>query len=215
MRPHRDAPTRHHGAHVRHGALQAQRLCPRVTCHAAAQGCALLGAWRTPRAWPGTLVGAVCGRVPGGDRTAVPVSAAAVGLTDVHTGSLAAPTTPTLGLRVNAGRPPPPPLSTSWAHVLRPPVLRVPVSPPGTLGTRPQSPGRPARPGHLLSQVRHVQGQLQPDFVIVAHAAAGPGRVGGGGLPGLFEPLQALLHLPDGLQDVGHGLVVPGDRRFR
>lgn len=64
----------------------------------------------------------------------MPVSAAAVGLTDVHTGGLAAPTTPTLGLRVNAGRPPPPPLSTSWAHVLRPPVLRVPVSPLGTLG---------------------------------------------------------------------------------
>lgn len=206
---------------MRHGALRAQRLCPRVTCHAAAQGCALLGAWRTPRAWLGTLVGADCVRAsprrgpnrragecrcrgPHGRPHRRPRSA-----NDTDAGSQGQCRAPA------APRPPPPPLSTSWAHVLRPPVLRVPVSPPGTLGTRPQSPGRPARPGHLLSQVRHVQGQLQPDFVIVAHAAAGPGRVGGGGLPGLFEPLQALLHLPDGLQDVGHGLVVPGDRRFR
>lgn len=61
-------------------------------------------------------------RVPGGDRTAVPVSAAAVGLTDVRTGGHTSTTPrPTPGLRGQCWHPPPSPLSPS--HILHPPGL--------------------------------------------------------------------------------------------
>lgn len=71
-------------------------------------------------------------------------------------------------------------------------------------------PGVTTAPHYLLPQVVHVQGQLQSDLVIITHAttAAGPG-VGGRGSAGLFEPLEALLHLPHRAQHIRHRLVVP------
>lgn len=72
---------------------------------------------------------------------------------------------------------------------------------------------RPSQPvlscWYLFSQELHIKSQLQSDLVVITHATARADRVGGWGSPGLFEALQAFLHLLHRVQHIRHSLKVP------